>query len=77
MLGVRTLKQLKQNIQACELKLSIEELNSLNNLSVPELPFPHKLLKSTADLFQAGTIINSVRSNVAKILPQNDSERYE
>lgn len=77
LLGARTLEQLKQNIKASELKLSIEELQALNKLSVPELPFPHNLLNGTADLLQAGTTVNGIKSNVAKILPQNDNERYE
>jgi len=77
LLGARTLEQLKQNIKSSELALSIEELQSLNELSVPELPFPHNLLDGTADLLQAGTTINGIKSNVAEILPQNDNERYE
>lgn len=77
LLGARTLEQLKQNIKASELKLSTEELQALNKLSVPELPFPHNLLNGTADLLQAGTTVNGIKSNVARILPQNDKERYE
>jgi len=77
LLGARTLEQLKQNIKASELELSHEELASLNKLSVPERPFPYNLLKDTADLLQAGTTVNGIKSNVAKILPQNDGERHE
>jgi len=77
LLGARTLEQLKQNIMASELELSIEELQSLSKLSVPELPFPYNLLCGTTDLLQAGTTVNGTKSNLAKILPQNDDERYE
>lgn len=77
LLGARTLEQLRQNMKASELQLSVEELKSLNELSVPELPFPHNLLNGAADLLQAGTTVNGIKSNVARILPQNDGERYE
>lgn len=77
LLGARTLEQLRQNIQASEIELSVEELSSLNRLSIPNLPFPHNLLNGAADLFQAGTTINGTPSKVAGILPQNNGERYE
>ncbi|QNL48058.1 aldo/keto reductase [Olivibacter sp. SDN3] len=76
LLGARTLEQLKQNIIASELALSKEELVSLSQLSAPALIFPHHLLQGTADLLQAGTTVNGTTSNVAKILPQHDNERY-
>lgn len=70
-------EQLRQNIKASELKLSGEELQSLNKLSVSELPFPYNLLKGAEDLLQAGTTVNGIKSNIAKILPLNDSERHK
>ncbi len=76
LIGARTLAQLKQNIKASELKLSFDELQLLSNLTIPDSPFPYNLLKGTEDLLQAGTSINGVKSKVAKILPQNNDERY-
>ncbi|WP_160136907.1 aldo/keto reductase [Chryseobacterium sp. c4a] len=77
LLGARTLSQLKENMKASMLELSTEELESLNVLSQPSLPFPYNLLEGAKDLLQAGTTINGVTSNVAEILPQNDQERYD
>ncbi|SMC63642.1 aldo/keto reductase [Chryseobacterium sp. YR221] len=76
LLGARTLDQLKENIKASELKLSEEDLELLNVLSMPQLPFPYNLLSGAVDILQAGTSINGIRSKVAEILPQNDKERY-
>lgn len=76
LLGARTMEQLQQNMRAAELELSQEELQSLSILTNPVRPFPHNLLQGTADLLQAGTKVNGVPSDVAAILPQNDSERY-
>ncbi|MDR6193231.1 aldo/keto reductase [Siphonobacter sp. SORGH_AS_0500] len=77
LLGARTMEQVIQNIQASELKLSDKELQWLHELSVPALPFPHNLLSGTADLLQAGTTVNGIKSNVAKILPQSSNDIYE
>lgn len=41
LLGVRTLKQLTDNLEAVDLKINLDDLDLLNIASKPHKPYPH------------------------------------
>jgi aryl-alcohol dehydrogenase-like predicted oxidoreductase len=74
-IGARTVEQLKQNLSALNVKLTGEEIKSLDEISQPVFTFPISMLKGGAwNISQAGTTINGVTSVIPPILPQTNEE---
>jgi aryl-alcohol dehydrogenase-like predicted oxidoreductase len=75
-IGARTLEQLEDNLGALEVVLSPDHIARLDEVSKPQLAFPHEFIRNTADSTQGGTTINGRASKVWNLAPQNDRERH-
>ncbi|HPO93901.1 MAG TPA: aldo/keto reductase [Phycisphaerales bacterium] len=75
-IGARTLKQLDDNLDALNLRLSPEHTARLDEVSRPTLSFPHDFLRYTVNNTQGGTTINRVPSTLWPMSPKNDDERW-
>jgi aryl-alcohol dehydrogenase-like predicted oxidoreductase len=65
LLGVRSTKQLEDNLQALDITLTSEELSSLDALSQPNKSFIANFINadSSNSILQSGTTVNGVISN--------------
>jgi aryl-alcohol dehydrogenase-like predicted oxidoreductase len=75
-IGARTMDQLVDNLGALEIHLLPEHLATLDELSKPQMPFPHEFLKYTVNNVQGGTTVNQRPSKAWALSPQNDKERW-
>jgi aryl-alcohol dehydrogenase-like predicted oxidoreductase len=75
-IGARTLEQLEDNLGALEVALSPDHVARLDEVSKPQLAFPHDFIRNTADTTQGGTTINGRPSKIWNLAPQNDRERH-
>jgi len=75
-IGARTLEQLDDNLGALEVKLSAEQVASLEQASKPSLPFPADMLASVPAFAFGGTTINGQASQAWPQAPQNEGERF-
>jgi aryl-alcohol dehydrogenase-like predicted oxidoreductase len=75
-IGARTMEQLLDNLGALDIHLLPEHLATLDELSRPQLPFPHEFLKNTAHSVQCGTTVNGRPSKPWNLAPQSDKERW-
>ena len=76
-IGARTLKQLEDNLAALEVKLTVQQQERLNSLTVPDLNFPYDFVNRGAARFSAsGTTVNGVTAPVNPLAPSGDSDRY-
>ena len=57
-IGGRTLEQFEDNVQALELKLTVEQTKALDEVSAPQLPFPIPFLRGAPGVYAGGTTIN-------------------
>jgi len=67
-IGVRRLDQLEQNLAALDVKLTAEEVASLDKLSRPILNFPAAFLRSANMFMHAGATVNGEKSIVWPLL---------
>jgi aryl-alcohol dehydrogenase-like predicted oxidoreductase len=75
-LGVRTLEQLKANLQALDLTLTPEQMEALNNASKPVLNFPADFLAHSPSYSHAGATVNGVPSQLTFLVPKDGSSRW-
>ncbi|MBL8762641.1 MAG: aldo/keto reductase [Phycisphaerae bacterium] len=75
-IGARTLDQLTDNLAALDVHLLPEHLHTLDELTRPEMPFPHEFLTRVRSIAQGGTSINGARAEVWPLAPRSDAERH-
>lgn len=75
-IGARTVEQLMDNLGALDVELSAEQVQQLDEVSKPALPFPHEFLRFTANSTQGGTVINGRVSEPWHLSPKSDEERW-
>lgn len=75
-IGARTLDQLHDNLKALDVHLLPEHLATLDEISRPQLNFPHDFLRMVAPGIQGGTTINTQPSEPWPLAPRNDQERW-
>jgi aryl-alcohol dehydrogenase-like predicted oxidoreductase len=75
-IGVRRLDQLEENLAALDVRLTPDEIASLDKLSQPALNFPANFLKAAGMFMHAGATVNGERSIVWPLSPKTDAERY-
>lgn len=75
--GARTVAQLQDTLDAVDLRLEPRQLQRLDDVSRPDLPFPNAFLQRVAaPIMQGGTTINGRRSEPWPLAPASDAERY-
>jgi hypothetical protein len=70
------MEQLEDNLGALDIALSPAQIARLDEVSKPQLPFPHEFLKGAWNISQGGTTINGRPSEVWPLAPQTDAERH-
>jgi len=75
-LGVRTLAQLESNLQALEVRLSVDQTARLDAASAPTPIFPHGFLQNTRHVMQGGTSVNGLASDPWPLAPKTEAERW-
>ncbi|HVY26161.1 MAG TPA: aldo/keto reductase [Polyangiaceae bacterium] len=75
-LGARRLDQLEDNLAAADLSLSPEEIQKLDQLSTPTLPFPAAMAGYAPSFAYAGTTINGTSAPISPWVPQKGGARY-
>ncbi|MGY0036543.1 aldo/keto reductase [Pedobacter sp. NJ-S-72] len=77
LIGARTMDQLNQNLKSLSVKLSADDIASLDQLSEPVLSFPIPfILNRAGHMAQAGANVNGVSSFAPPLLPQSIKEVY-
>lgn len=74
--GARTMKQLEDNVAALDVKLTPAQVQALDELSTPTLPFPVAFLSRASAFMHPGLTINGVTGGPNPMVPTKDSERY-
>lgn len=75
-IGASRLEQLKANLKALDVKLTTEQIASLNTASKPVLNFPADFLTHSPSFAHAGAMVNGVPSRSTFLVPQDDSSRW-
>jgi len=75
-IGARTLEQLDDNIAALDVKLSQAQIDKLDALTKPTLPFPVDFVAGSSGFYYGGTTINGKTAPAWPMTPKDDSERY-
>jgi aryl-alcohol dehydrogenase-like predicted oxidoreductase len=75
-IGARTMAQLEDNLGALEVKLTAEQIGTLDEVSRPALNFPHDFLERVKGFGYNGSTIDGQVAPVNPASPANDSERY-
>ena len=75
-IGARTMQQLDDNLGALDVKLTPENVASLDKSTTPALPFPTDMLAAVPTFAYGGTTINGQPSKAWAQAPQNDGERF-
>ncbi|HSQ67492.1 MAG TPA: aldo/keto reductase [Polyangiaceae bacterium] len=75
-IGARTIEQLEDNLGALDVKLTADQVASLDQASKPTLAFPADMLSAVPTFAFGGTTINGQASQAWSQAPQNDSERF-
>jgi aryl-alcohol dehydrogenase-like predicted oxidoreductase len=75
-IGARTVPQLEDNLAALDLQLEAGELAKLNELTAPQLNFPHRFVQTAAAFSSSGTTINGVTAPVSPLAPKSEEDRY-
>jgi diketogulonate reductase-like aldo/keto reductase len=75
-IGGRTLEQFEDNVQALELKLTVEQTKALDEVSAPQLPFPIPFLRGAPGVYAGGTTINGEESKITPILPSRPGDHH-
>jgi aryl-alcohol dehydrogenase-like predicted oxidoreductase len=75
-IGARTMEQLDDNLGALEVKLTEAQMQALNDVSKPQLDFPHDFLERVKAFAYNGATIDGQPSPVNPASPANDEERF-
>jgi aryl-alcohol dehydrogenase-like predicted oxidoreductase len=75
-IGARTMDQLDQNLGALDVKLSAEQVGTLDRLSEPQLAFPAAFLKNAGVFMHGGSTVNGETAPAWPLAPKADSPRY-
>lgn len=75
-IGARSVAQLDENLEALEVKLTLEQVQRLDEVSKPRLSFPADFLRGIGPFAYGGTTINGVTSKPNSMAPRSDVERY-
>jgi aryl-alcohol dehydrogenase-like predicted oxidoreductase len=75
-IGARTIEQLEDNLGALAVKLTAEQIKSLNEVSRPKLNFPHDFSEGAKTFAYNGATIDGQVAQVNPLSPADDSERY-
>lgn len=75
-IGARTMEQLEDNLGALDVTLSPEQIKKLDDVSRPNLNFPHEFLERVSGFAYNGATINGRTSPVNPGSPASDAERY-
>ncbi len=75
-IGARTLAQLDDNLAALDLPLAAADVEALDKVSAPTLPFPVRFLGMAGMFIHGGATVNGDASAPSPLAPKNDSERY-
>lgn len=75
-IGARTREQLEDNLAAIDLTLPAEAVAKLDELTAPQLNFPHEFIANMAAFFHGGTTINGRSVAPWPLSPKDDTERY-
>jgi hypothetical protein len=70
------MKQLEDNLTALDVRLSASQVEKLDALSKPILPFPVDFLANSAGFFHGGTTINGRSAPLWPLSPKGDEDRY-
>ena len=77
LVGARTMDHLEANLKALELKLSSEQIATLDKVSKPTLNFPADFNQNLSPNFEhAGATVNGVPSKLGGSVPTEESQRY-
>ena len=68
--------RLDDNLGALDVKLTPENVASLDKSTTPTLPFPTDMLAAVPTFAHGGTTINGQPSKAWEMAPQSDSERF-
>jgi aryl-alcohol dehydrogenase-like predicted oxidoreductase len=74
--GARRMDQLEQNLAALDVRLTLDQVARLDQLSKPTLSFPMPFLNVAGMFSQGGTTVNGDASAVWPLAPKSDAERY-
>ena len=69
-IGARTPAQLEENVTSLAVRLSADQLQHLDALSAPDLPFPCEFLENIRAIIQGGTSINGRRTEPWPLAPR-------
>jgi aryl-alcohol dehydrogenase-like predicted oxidoreductase len=76
-IGARTMDHLESNLKALEIKLSPEQITTLDAVSKPVLNFPAEFNANLSPNFaHAGATVNGVPSKLGGNVPIDDSKRW-
>lgn len=75
-IGARTEEQLDDNLAALDVKLTPAQIEKLDALTKPQLPFPADFLANSRAFYFGGTTINGQSAPVWPLSPKSDGERY-
>ncbi|HMN95856.1 MAG TPA: aldo/keto reductase [Phycisphaerales bacterium] len=75
-IGARTVPQLLDNLGALSLSLSPSQIERLDELSKPALPFPHEFLELVRSAIHNGSTINGVTPPPWPLSPKGDADRW-
>jgi aryl-alcohol dehydrogenase-like predicted oxidoreductase len=75
-LGARRLDQLDDNLAAADVTLSVEQVQKLDELSKPSLPFPAGMEAIAPSFAYAGTTINGKTAPISPWVPQKGGTSY-
>jgi len=75
-IGARTLQQLEDNLGALEVKLTPEQLASLDEVSKPALNFPADFLQNAPVFMHGGLTVNGVTAPPWPLAPKPGAQRY-
>jgi aryl-alcohol dehydrogenase-like predicted oxidoreductase len=75
-IGARTLEQLDSNLGALDVKLTAQQVATLDEASKPELNFPAAFLQNSPMFMHPSLTINGVTAPPSFMVPKTDSERW-
>jgi aryl-alcohol dehydrogenase-like predicted oxidoreductase len=75
-IGSRTVGHFEDNVASLDVTLTPKQMESLDAVSAPELPFPVAFLQGAPAVFAGGTTINGEPSQISPILPQRRGDHH-
>ena len=70
------MEQLEDNLGALEVKLTAEQIKTLDEVSQPALNFPHDFLERVKGFGYNGATIDGQVAPINPVSPASDAERY-